>query len=76
MPVYEYYCTKCGEGFELLIRSEREQREAACPKCQTPKIERRPSVFATHGAPAGAALPRGGGGCGRCGDPAGPCNAE
>ena len=74
MPVYEYYCGKCDEGFELLIRSQREEREAACPKCQTQKIERRPSVFAAHGAPAAKSLPRGG--CGRCGDPAGPCSVD
>lgn len=74
MPVYEYYCTKCGDGFELLIRSETEERDAACPKCQTRKIERRPSVFAAHGPSGTQALPRGG--CGRCGDPSGPCSVD
>lgn len=74
MPVYEYYCWKCGEPFDLLIRNEREEREAACPKCQTRKIERRPSVFAAHGAQAAKSLPSGG--CGRCGDPSGPCSVD
>jgi putative FmdB family regulatory protein len=74
MPLYEYCCTKCSEVFELLVRSDADQRSVACPKCGTRKIERRPSVFAAHGASVGQSLPRGG--CGRCGDPSGPCSVE
>ncbi|MBI5864567.1 MAG: zinc ribbon domain-containing protein [Planctomycetes bacterium] len=70
MPIYEYRCAACGHEFELLIRSQGEERIAACPKCETRKIERVPSVFSAHAA-AASPLPRGG--CGRCGDPNGSC---
>lgn len=73
MPIYEYTCKACGEAFEQLIRTQQDERSLACPKCSGRKVERRPSVFAAHGSAAPAPLPRGGG-CGRCGDPNGPCS--
>ena len=32
MPLYQYHCTICGHGFELLSTIDR-RNEARCPKC-------------------------------------------
>ncbi len=75
MPIYEYLCTKCGKPFDWLVRSSSDEQQAACPECGTRKVTRQPSVFATHQArPAATPLPAGG--CGRCGDPNGPCGVN
>ncbi len=72
MPIYEYACKSCQGRFEQFVRSPAEEKDVACPTCESRKIERLPSVFATHARSAPAMLPRAGG-CGRCGDPNGPC---
>lgn len=76
MPIYEYQCRACDAGFETLVRSSDEERTVRCPNCGSAKIERKLSVFAAHAAApqSPGALPRGG--CGRCGDPAGPCGID
>ena len=75
MPLYEYECESCGRVVELLIRGKQDERDAACPKCRGKKLRRLPSVFAAHAAaPKSTPLPRGG--CGRCGDPNGPCGLD
>lgn len=71
MPIYEYACNSCETKFEELIRSDEDARKLTCPKCGGRKVERRPSVFSAHAASQPTPLPRGG--CGRCGDPQGPC---
>jgi putative FmdB family regulatory protein len=73
VPVYEYACSKCSHHFEELIRNPQDERELKCPECGGSRINRRPSVFATRAASPKLPLPTGGG-CGRCGDPAGPCS--
>lgn len=40
MPLYEFKCLKCNEFFETLVMSQDEQIEMACPKCDSPAIER------------------------------------
>lgn len=71
MPMYEYACPSCHHIFEQLVPSEAAGRKATCPKCGMKSVERRPAVFATHAAPASHPLPAGG--CGKCGNPDGPC---
>lgn len=66
MPVYEYYCLKCGRNFELLIRGE---ARASCPDCETSQVERRMSLPARpssggKAADFGSLGPPAGGGCG------------
>ncbi len=70
MPIYEYVCPACGHAFEELVRSQREAQRVACPKCGGRKVERRPSVFAAHGAPERPARPPD---CARCSGPGGTC---
>ena len=50
MPIYEYTCPACDHLFEELVRSEREARQVACPKCGQRQVQRRLSVFAAHAA--------------------------
>lgn len=75
MPVYEYICEDCAHEFEEF--SKRVGGGAACPSCGSDTVRRRLSVFAARqgdsrpdtGPSAGGPA----GGCGRCGDPYGPC---
>ncbi|MFO0837579.1 MAG: zinc ribbon domain-containing protein [Phycisphaerae bacterium] len=76
MPIYEYDCKNCQKPFEALVRSAGEERTVTCPACGGRRIERRPSVFAAHAATRSNPLPRAQGGCGRCGDPNGPCGLD
>jgi putative FmdB family regulatory protein len=65
MPIYEYACGKCGNEFEMLVRSD---TVAGCPSCRSTEVAKKLSVFATAG-PAEDAAPMA---CGTCGDPRGP----
>jgi putative FmdB family regulatory protein len=69
MPLYEFNCSKCDKDFELLVRSSNWEGEAACPHCDSKKLSKKLSVFAssvasaTSAGPACAAKPTGGCGC-------------
>jgi putative FmdB family regulatory protein len=72
MPVYEYVCRDCQHEFEELTLSMTGDKAPPCPKCSSERATRKMSVFAARqGTPA---LSEMGGGCGRCGDPNGPCS--
>jgi putative FmdB family regulatory protein len=45
MPLYEYRCAKCGEGFELFVRSLAERTAPICPKCGSTEVQKAPSLF-------------------------------
>ncbi|MDK1031862.1 MAG: zinc ribbon domain-containing protein [Planctomycetia bacterium] len=45
MPIYEFECMKCGEGFEELFRSVSERRRPSCPQCSSKRLRKRVSVF-------------------------------
>jgi putative FmdB family regulatory protein len=81
MPSYDYACKSCRHTFEHLQRSSRDPAPP-CPKCgaAVEKMLTAANVGASSGADRAtfSELPRpraGGGGCGRCGDPNGPCGA-
>lgn len=42
MPIYEYDCRGCGEGFELLVRTG---DVPACPSCGSVDLSRQLSAF-------------------------------
>lgn len=71
MPLYEYYCSDCRSKFELLV-SNKHADDVVCMKCQSEKVRRLLSVFATQrgsgedGAYDDSAASLGGGSCG-CG---------
>ena len=67
MPIYEYAC-KCGNQFEMLVRSD---TVPSCPSCRSTEVEKKLSVFATTGSSEDAA-PVEAGACGTCGHPGGP----
>ncbi len=71
MPIYEYACPVCRHKFEELVRSDREARQVACPKCGGRKVQRRLSVFAAHAAAAKPSPPPAG--CEGCCGPDGVC---
>ena len=72
MPIFEYVCRECGHAFETLVTGACEPQ---CPSCSSQTLEKQLSVFAV---PASAPTRDGpmptAGGCGRCGDPHGPCS--
>ena len=72
MPVYEYVCAACGTTTEALRRMADADQPQKCGKCGSEKTKRAHSVFATAAGGKEVSMPMGGG-CGRCGDPSGPC---
>jgi putative FmdB family regulatory protein len=42
MPIFEYRCSACGNQFELLIRHD--NKTAACPACDSKKVEKQLSL--------------------------------
>jgi putative FmdB family regulatory protein len=71
MPIFEYVCKECQHKFEALVFG---QQKAACPKCESKKLEPQLSVFAVS-AKSGASSSLSSmaqGPCGSCGDPRGP----
>ncbi|RJP34319.1 MAG: zinc ribbon domain-containing protein [Phycisphaerales bacterium] len=72
MPVYEYQCGQCGAEFEELAPSMNRPKSVKCPQCGKAGATRKFSTFASpHADSRDVSLPPGG--CGRCGDPNGPC---
>ncbi|MCL2117754.1 MAG: zinc ribbon domain-containing protein [Planctomycetaceae bacterium] len=45
MPIYEYYCQKCQNDCELLIRGS---EKPVCPRCGSCKLQRQMSAPAAH----------------------------
>jgi len=48
MPIYEYRCADCEQGFEVFVRPGRD--EAECPSCHGANLVREMSVFAPGAA--------------------------
>jgi putative FmdB family regulatory protein len=39
MPIYDYKCQKCGEGFSLVMGiKEKEIKKVRCPKCKSVRV--------------------------------------
>ena len=75
MPIYEYTCEKCDHVTETLRQMAQADAPLPCESCGSDKTQRRQSEFAAGPSRDGGGLspmpPAGG--CGRCGDPNGPC---
>jgi putative FmdB family regulatory protein len=71
MPIYEYRCRECDNGFEALVSASAPQ--AQCPSCGSEELSRELSLFASRtNGPAGGmdfSGPGSSGGCcgGACG---------
>lgn len=74
MPIYDYTCSSCRTDFDELVRSQADEQRLVCPRCGKKTVTRKPSMIAAprSSAAATSSLPMGG--CGRCGDPHGPCS--
>ncbi|MCB9852877.1 MAG: zinc ribbon domain-containing protein [Phycisphaerales bacterium] len=76
MPIHEFHCDACDKAFEELVRNSKDESALRCPACGGNQITRQFSVFAARSSEGRSAksspLPTGG--CGRCGDMAGPCS--
>jgi putative FmdB family regulatory protein len=57
MPIYEYRCTLCGERFSLLQPVGADKTIVHCPKCETTKVDRLLSSFASGSSKSGADCP-------------------
>ncbi len=72
MPIFEYVCRECGHAFETIVTGAREPQ---CPACHSVALEKQLSVFAVSASgPSRDVQMPSSGGCGRCGDPHGPCS--
>ena len=49
MPIYEYRCEACSEGFEVFVRSPSRQTDPTCPKCGSQKAKKAISLFGVGG---------------------------
>ena len=74
MPLFEYKCAKCGAGFEVLVRSEKDTPKS-CPKCGARKVEKQLSSFSASVSDGGVNLPScaTSGACGTGACPTGSC---
>lgn len=76
MPIFEYVCRECQHRFETIVLGS---QHAACPKCESKKLDQQISRFAVSGADKTASFAADGHGpCGTCGDPrgAGACSLD
>ena len=49
MPLYDFRCTACQQGFELLVRGS---TEPVCPFCSSKALEHQVSLTAPQGTSA------------------------
>ncbi len=47
MPIYEFYCLDCHALYSFFSARVGTDRRPDCPRCARPRLERRPSSFAT-----------------------------
>lgn len=73
MPLFEFACPDCGKDFEELVGSSDGVERIRCPDCDSRKVVRKFSTFSARSAVKQKSSPLPMGGCGRCGDPSGPC---
>ena len=52
MPLYEYRCEKCENGFEALVLNSEE--EISCPKCESTNLKK---LFSTFGVKSTNSIP-------------------
>ncbi len=48
MPIFEFVCADCGKPFEELVLSTSKIGEVTCPDCQSNKIIKKISAFASR----------------------------
>jgi putative FmdB family regulatory protein len=53
MPLYEFECDECGQGFELLVGFSQADKAHTCPGCGGEHTHRKISSFAMGGSSSG-----------------------
>jgi len=53
MPLYEFVCDECGQGFELLVGFSQADKAHKCPSCGGEQTHRKVSSFAMGGSSSG-----------------------
>ncbi|HNT25879.1 MAG TPA: zinc ribbon domain-containing protein [Anaerolineales bacterium] len=48
MPIFEFVCNDCGTPFEELVRSAAAVTQVSCPACQSPRVQKQISTFASR----------------------------
>ncbi|MBM3472212.1 MAG: zinc ribbon domain-containing protein [Armatimonadetes bacterium] len=68
MPIYEFACSKCKAGFELLLPRRAAADSARCTTCGSKRVRRRMSACVGRSGSAGGAKAVAGGGssCAGC----------
>ena len=56
MPIYEYRCEDCREGFELFVRSPSQQVNPTCPACRSHRVKKAISLFGVGKASGNSTL--------------------
>ncbi len=46
MPIYEYFCEKCGEVFQKLQKMDAGEKDVSCPLCGSHEVKRKISACA------------------------------
>jgi len=64
MPIYEYRCTACGAEFSRIQRVGAGSEGVTCPQCESAKVERLLSSFASGSSSGPGAASGGGHACG------------
>jgi len=59
MPIYEYTCKKCGEGFDALRWASEVDKPMRCPKCGSEDTERHLSIFSSRNTQDSGCSPTG-----------------
>ena len=55
MPLYEYICRECNNGFEALVpASRRDEGGEGCPGCGSARVARKVSLISAHVSREGA----------------------
>ena len=49
MPIFEYGCKTCGNGFDKFIRGYNSPIDVACPACEGVEVERKMSAVGVTG---------------------------
>lgn len=63
MPIFEYHCPDCQKDFEELRSHSERDKPLPCPRCGSPRPQRKISLFASGGmalSGGSACVPRGG----------------
>lgn len=50
MPLFEFFCSRCGSSFEELVRSADAIDQVRCPACESTEVQKKISTFASRSA--------------------------